>query len=49
MATKAFSGWKRGNVVVRKSRAEMVTSVKAREVGLDAAWGRFEGAAAKER
>lgn len=49
MATKAFSGWKRGNVVVRKSKAEIVRSVKALDVGFEAAWGRFEGAAAKER
>ena len=49
MAAKAFSGWKRGKVIVRKSRAEIVRSVKAREVGFEAAWGRFEGAAAKER
>ena len=48
-AAKAFSGWKRGRVVARKRSAETVRSVRARVVGFEAAWGRFEGAAAKER
>lgn len=36
-ATKAFSGWKRGRVVARKSSAEIVRSVRARVVGFEAA------------
>lgn len=49
VARKTFSGWKRGSVVVKKSRAERVRIVRARFVGCDAAWGALVGAAAKER
>lgn len=48
-ATKAFSGWKRGRVVARKIRTEIVRSVRDRVVGFEAACGRLAGAAAKER
>lgn len=46
---KTFSGWKRGRVVARKSKAETVRRVRARVVGIKAACGRSAGAAAKER
>lgn len=49
VARKTFSGWKRGRVVARKSRAESVRIARARFVGFEAAWGRLVGAAAKER
>ena len=48
MARKTFSGWKRGRVVARKSRAEMKRIVRARFVLGEAAWGVLVGAAAKE-
>ena len=48
-ARKAFSGWKRGRVVARKIRAEIVRIVRARFVEFEAAWGVLVGAAAKER
>jgi hypothetical protein len=49
VARKTFSGWKRGRVVVRKMRAEIVRIVRARFVRFEAAWGVLVGAAAKER
>ena len=49
VARKTFSGWKRGRVVARKSRAEMKRIVRARFVLGEAAWGVLVGAAAKER